>query len=157
MFTKISCEKGESWSEKNRKEERQNFHQGGAASCFLSSYNTITQIFLLFLFLLWHLSRCSYQKRKITEPSTLKYPLREEAGAFGEETSLETMMDEEKRLNYQQKISFSLYFSTYIFHPRLLTRFRPQDMFNRHFEKTQWMKTVISRGIQSDESYQIWV
>lgn len=136
-----------------KRNDKMSFHQGGAASCFLSSYNTITQIFLLFLFLLWHLSSCSYQKRKITEPSTLKYPLREEAGGFREETILETMMDEEKKLNYQQKISFSLYFS--IFHPRLLTQFRPRDMFNRHFEKTQWMKTVISRGIQSDESYQI--
>lgn len=49
---------------KTRKKEEHNvsFYQGGAAWCFLSSYNTVTQLFLFLL--LWHLSSSAYQRQK---------------------------------------------------------------------------------------------
>lgn len=67
------------WNMKWEKHQKRNitvsFHQGGAASCFLSSYNTVTLLSLLFLFPFWHLSISFYhkekQEKKITAPKQL--------------------------------------------------------------------------------------
>lgn len=67
------------WNMKWEKHQKRNitvsFHQGGAASCFLSSYNTVTLLSLLFLFPFWHLSISYYpkekQEKKITAPKQL--------------------------------------------------------------------------------------
>lgn len=50
--------------EKQKEEHNIFYHQGGAAWHFLLSYNTVTQLFLLFLFLLWHWSSSSELREK---------------------------------------------------------------------------------------------